>query len=134
MKRQDIINIAGVGSIQTLINAANMDKDPVTMKHVVKVDGMFGPKTLAALNHFVQFELAPTFVTTAEDLQLPPLPETGYWENGVEVFQKWYEVVFWKFMKWNHNLTSLRRPQKDGKWGDYTYRCLRSLIDRRTFE
>jgi len=134
MERQQLINIAGVGSIQTLINSGNIHKDSVTMSHVVKVDGMFGPKTLAALNHFVKFELASLFVTTAEDLKLPPLPEAGYWENGVEVFQKWYEAVFWKFMKWNNNLTSLHRPQKDGKWGDNTYRCLQSLLDRRTYE
>lgn len=122
MNRQEIINIAGVGSIQTLINAEIVGYYPV-----LAVDGMFGPKTLIALNAFIRMHLSPARQVTAEELHLPPLPETGYWENAVDVFQQWYKAVYYKVQE-QHGTVHFRRPQTDGKWGINTYNCLISFI------
>lgn len=122
MTRQELINIAGVGSIQTLINAEIVGYYPK-----ISVDGMFGPKTLSALNQFIRMHLSPARQVTAEELRLPPVPETGYWENGVDVFQQWYKAVYYK-VKEQRGTVHFRKPQKDGMWGDNTYQCLISLI------
>lgn len=127
MNRQELINIAGVGSIQTLINT-----ELLTMGFVkpplVSVDGMFGPKTLAGLNKILAlYWRREDYQTTAEELCLPPIPGTGYWENGVDVFQQWYKAVYYK-VKEHRNTVHFRKPQTDGKWGDNTYKCLVSLI------
>lgn len=125
MTRQELLNIAGVGSIQTLINA-ELNRD--VNFYSIEVDGMFGPKTLKGLNDLLALRLGWTkFQTTAEELRLPPLPESGYWENGVDVFQQWYGAVYYKF-KERSGTVHFRKPQKDGKWGVNTYRCFLSLI------
>ena len=114
MTRQELINIAGVGSIQTLINAEILTVGFINPPLVV-VDGMFGPKTLTGLNTILAaFWRRERYQTTAEDLRLPPLPETGYWENGIEVFQQWYKAVYYK-VKEQENTVHFRKPQTDGK-------------------
>jgi hypothetical protein len=122
MTRQELINIAGVGSIQTLINAEIVGYHPK-----IAVDGMFGPETLNALNAFVRWHRSPARQVMAEELKIPPLPETGYWENGVDVFQQWYKTLYYK-VKEQYGTVHFRKPQKDGKWGENTYLCLVSLI------
>lgn len=122
MKRRELINIAGVGSIQTLINAEIVGYYPTIL-----VDGMFGAKTLSALNQFIRMHLSPARQVFADELRLPPLPENGYWENGIDVFQQWYNALYYK-VKEQHGTVHFHKPQTDGKWGDNTYKCLISLI------
>lgn len=126
MKRQDIINIAGVGAIQALINT-ELASAGYTRVPFIAVDGMFGPKTLDALNAFLVLYISPARQTTAEELRLPPIPETGYWENGIDIFQQWYKAVYYK-VKEQHGTVHFRKPQTDGMWGENTYKCLVSLI------
>ena len=121
MKRQEILNIAGVGYLQGKI----IDfLEEHYVEHEITVDGMFGPKTLAGLNWILNSRFHFTIeLTLPSRSNIVPV----VWTDGVQAFQSWYAIAYGQITE-VRGKTSIPRPNTDGKWGPLT----KAIVDEIT--
>jgi hypothetical protein len=117
MQRQDIINFAGVGYIQGMC-LTGLTQCDIEIEGL-RVDGMFGPKTIEALDLLISkcWKMdVPKFVDK-RDFNSPDV-----WEKGIQTFQEWFINVYNHIQAHEHSKRRLftRSPETDGKWGDKT--------------
>jgi lysozyme family protein len=117
-------NIAGVGYIQ---GALKNYLDVEFFEHEVKVDGMFGPATLAGLNAVSNDRHHITAVGKSNVVKAEHIFNRDDYTLGISFFQDWYKELYDKLKELNRG-KSFPVPQTDGYWGPKTKKCIDHLL------